>query len=217
MTGLSPAAFHARDGVGEWRVTSRGAEAVFRAVSLAHAARLVPLVVDHAVDAGVAPDLDVRPEAVAVRIPWVEGALPDGAPGFAAAISGAARDLGLTAAPHDIQVLDIFVAEHEDAPTRPFWRAALGYREEGEVDVVDPLRRNPQLAVNPIGNGKQGRGRTHLDLFLPADVARERVEAALAAGGRLVDDSHAPAFWTIASPDNHGVDIAAWVDTWDGS
>ncbi len=32
------------------------------------------------------------------------------------------------------------------------------------------------------------------------------------AGGRLADDSHAPQWWTFASPDNHGVDIAAWGD-----
>ncbi len=39
-----------------------------------------------------------------------------------------------------------------------------------------------------------------------------RVAAAIAAGGRVVDDSHAPGWWTLASPDNHGVDIAAWPD-----
>ena len=28
----------------------------------------------------------------------------------------------------------------------------------------------------------------------------------------LADDSHAPHWWTLASPENHGVDIAAWPD-----
>jgi len=57
-----------------------------------------------------------------------------------------------------------------------------------------------------------GRGRTHIDVSVPADQAEARVQAAVAAGGRLVDDSHAPWWWTLASPDNHGVDIAAWTD-----
>jgi 4a-hydroxytetrahydrobiopterin dehydratase len=48
---------------------------------------------------------------------------------------------------------------------------------------------------------------------VPADLAEARVAAALAAGGRLVDESRAPLWWTIASPDNHGIDIAAWTDT----
>ncbi len=36
--------------------------------------------------------------------------------------------------------------------------------------------------------------------------------AAVGAGGRIADDSHAPGWWTLASPDNHGIDIAAWPD-----
>jgi hypothetical protein len=36
--------------------------------------------------------------------------------------------------------------------------------------------------------------------------------AALEAGGRLADDTHVPHWWTLASPENHGVDIAAWPD-----
>ena len=55
-----------------------------------------------------------------------------------------------------------------------------------------------------------GRGRTHIDVSVPADQAEQRVKAAVAAGGRIVDDSGAPKWWTIASPDNHGVDIAGW-------
>jgi len=51
---------------------------------------------------------------------------------------------------------------------------------------------------------------------VPADQAEARVAAAVAAGGRLVDQSHAPYWWTLASPDNHGVDVAAWPDFEDG-
>jgi 4a-hydroxytetrahydrobiopterin dehydratase len=47
---------------------------------------------------------------------------------------------------------------------------------------------------------------------VPADQAEARVAAALEAGGRLADGSHAPHWWTLASPENHKVDIAAWPD-----
>jgi 4a-hydroxytetrahydrobiopterin dehydratase len=56
------------------------------------------------------------------------------------------------------------------------------------------------------------RGRTHIDVAVPADRAEGRVAEVLAAGGRLASDEHAPEWWTLASPDNHGVDIAAWGD-----
>jgi 4a-hydroxytetrahydrobiopterin dehydratase len=47
---------------------------------------------------------------------------------------------------------------------------------------------------------------------VPADQAEARVTAALEAGGRLADGTHAPQWWTLASLENHGVDIAAWPD-----
>jgi 4a-hydroxytetrahydrobiopterin dehydratase len=59
---------------------------------------------------------------------------------------------------------------------------------------------------------KPGRGRFHIDVSVPADQAEARVAAALAADGRIVDDSNAPYYWTLASPENHGVDIAAFPD-----
>lgn len=96
---------------------------------------------------------------------------------------------------------------------RPFFLAALGYEPLGDTDAVDPLRAGPPLAFNPITGDAAGCGRTHVDVFVPADQARARVDAALAAGGRLADDSYAPKWWSLASPDNHGVDIASWTDT----
>jgi hypothetical protein len=213
--GLSPARLHELLGDSDWRVTSRGAEALYRGVSLAEVAQLVPHVVAAAEASGVAPDVDLRPAAVAVRVGFAGDMLPAGVVQFARAVSAAAATL--RADPGAIQTVDIFVAQHEEADTRPFWAAVLGYVERGATDAVDPLGRGPGIAVNPIGNGKRGRGRTHIDVHMSAETARARVDAALAAGGRLVDDSYAPAWWTLASPENHGVDIATWVDTWDGS
>jgi len=57
-----------------------------------------------------------------------------------------------------------------------------------------------------------GRGRTHIDVAIPNHRAEARVASIQAAGGRLADDSHVPDRWTMASPDNHGVDLAAWGD-----
>lgn len=213
---ISAAVFHAAEGVADWRVTSTGPQAVFLADSLAHAARLVAPAVEAAEQHGVDPDIDVRPEAVVVRIPYRR---PDGihaaAPAFAAAVSRAAADLSLTPDPSRAQAVGIYVAQHSGADVRPFFLAALGYEEFGDTDAIDPLRCAPQLAFNPITGDKPLRGRTHLDVFVPADQAPARVEAALAAGGRMVDDAYAPMWWSLASPDNHGVDIASWTDTYD--
>lgn len=212
---ISPAEFHRAEGVVDWRVTGAGPHVVYRASSLAHAASLVAGVVAAAERFSILPDIDVRPEGVVVRIPnRGDDGIPSAATGFAATVSQAAADAHLTADPSLTQSVGIYVAQHSGADVRPFFLAALGYDELGDTDAVDPLRCGPQLAFNPITGDAAGRGRTHLDVFVPADQAQARVDAALAAGGRLVDDSHAPAWWSLASPENHGVDIASWTDTY---
>lgn len=211
---ITPAAFRRSPGVEEWRVTGAGPHAVFAAASLADAASLVAPIVAAAEQFDVLPDIDVRPEGVVVRLPnRGDDGIPAAAVGFAAAVSGAASERGLRADPSLAQTVGIYVAQHSQVDVRPFFLAALGYEELGETDAVDPLRSGPQLAFNPITGDAPSRGRTHLDVFVAADHARGRVDAALAAGGRLVDDTHAPDWWSLASPDNHGVDIAAWTDS----
>jgi 4a-hydroxytetrahydrobiopterin dehydratase len=164
----------------------------------------------------VAPDVDLRPEAVVVRVPY-RGAerIPAGAADFAAEVSAAAETLELSADPSLVQTVDLAVAQQSGTDTRPFWTAALGYEVSGDVDSIDPLRRGPQLSFQTIRQDRAGRGRTHVDVSVPADLARARVDAAIAAGGTIRDDSYAPAWWTLTSPDNHGIDIAAWTDTYE--
>ncbi|UYN83537.1 MAG: hypothetical protein KIT89_12790 [Microcella sp.] len=211
---FSAAEFHRASGVGDWRVTGAGPQAVFAAESLSHAAELLEPAISAAERFGVRPDFDVRPEAVVVKVPYRdEQGIPATTAHFAAAVSEAAARLGFTPEPSRVQSVGIYVAQHSQVDVRPFFTAALGYEPLGDTDAVDPLRGGPQLAFNPITGDTASRGRTHFDVFVPADQAQARVDAALAAGGRLVDDSHAPAWWTLASPDNHGVDIASWTDT----
>ena len=109
--------------------------------------------------------------------------------------------------------MGIAVAQDVDTDVGPFWVAALGYRSLGaNEDVVDPHRRHPHVSFQTLHPPKPRRGRIHIDVSVPAEEAEARVAAALAAGGRLADDTHAPHWWTLASPENHGVDIAAWQD-----
>ncbi len=213
---ISAAEFHRAQGVSDWRVTGTGPQTVFTATSLSHAADLIAPVVAAAERFGILPDVDLRPEAVVVRIAnRSEDGIPAAAVEFAAAVSLAAAELRLTPDSSLAQSIGIYVAQHSQADARPFFLAALGYEAFGDTDAVDPLRCGPQLAFNPITDDSPARGRTHFDVFVPADQAQARVAATLAAGGRLVDDSHAPAWWSLASPDSHGVDIASWTDTYD--
>ncbi|WP_318152694.1 alpha/beta fold hydrolase [Microbacterium helvum] len=213
---ISSKAFHAAEGVEDWRVLYGGAHAFFRTESLGDGARLVAEVVAIAEEQGHFPDVDLRPEGVFVKtFSHRSGSLSAADARLAAAVSAAARRLGLEPDPSVLRVLGIAVVQGPDAHVRPFWTAALGYEPMGADDAVDPLRRSPHLWFQTMEPPKSGRGRTHIDVSVPRDRVDAYVAAALEAGGRLADDSHAPEWWTLASPDNHGVDLAAWSDDTD--
>jgi len=211
-------AFHGADGVGDWRVLFSGAHAYFRVASFAEGARFVAAIAEVGEAVGHFPDVDLRPEGVTVRTCSGEyGALSERDVEVARGVSDAARAMGLEADPSQVQAVGIAVAQDTGSDVGPFWAAALGYRSLGaNEDVVDPHRRHPHVSFQPLHPPKPGRGRIHIDVSVPAEQAEARVAAALAAGGRLADESHAPHWWTLASPENHGVDIAAWPDVEDG-
>lgn len=207
-------AFHDADGVEDWRVLFSGAHAYFRVGSFAEAARFVAAIAGAAEAVGHFPDVDVRPEGVTVRTASGEyGALSERDVELARRISAEARKLGCVPDPTQVQVVGIAVAQDAGSDVGPFWAAALGYRSLGPgEDVVDRHRRNPYVSFQGIKPPRPGRGRTHIDVSVPQDQAEARVAAAIEAGGRIADDTHAPHWWTLASPENHKVDIAAWPD-----
>jgi 4a-hydroxytetrahydrobiopterin dehydratase len=52
----------------------------------------------------------------------------------------------------------------------------------------------------------------HIDVSVAREHAGRRLAAALAAGGRVIDDSQAPAAWIISDRAGNRVCIAAWPD-----
>lgn len=203
--------FHAHPGVQDWRVLFWGAHAYYTCDSLTHAASLATAVAEIAADVDHHPDLDLRPHGVTIRTASSpSGGLGPLDPELARRVSEAAHERGHRPDPSTLMITGIAVAQDRGADVRPFWAAVMGYELLDDADAVDPQRRNPHVWVHELTPPKPGRGRTHIDLSMPADHAAARVAAALAAGGRLVSESAEG--WTIASPDNHGVDIAIWPD-----
>jgi len=79
-----------------------------------------------------------------------------------------------------------------------FWRAVLGYREMGSEDLVDPYSRGPSFWFQEMDAARPQRNRIHIDISVPHDQAEARIAAAIAAGGHLVTDQNAPAWWVLA-------------------
>ncbi|HEY7705223.1 MAG TPA: VOC family protein [Acidimicrobiia bacterium] len=205
-------AFHDAGGVDDWRVLYWGAYAYYRTGSFAVGAKFIADLAEVAESVGHFPDIDLRPDGVTVRtFSRRDGSLSQLDVELARRVTALAGQHGLEADPSQVQMVGIAVAQDTGADVRPFWAAAFGYEHLDDADAIDPHRRNPHFWFHLLDPPKPGRGRVHVDVSLPADQAEARVAAALAAGGRLVD-SNAPEWWTLASPENHGVDIAAWPD-----
>jgi 4a-hydroxytetrahydrobiopterin dehydratase len=80
----------------------------------------------------------------------------------------------------------------------------------GEEDLLDPRGHGPSFWFQVMDEPRPQRNRVRVDVFVPHDQAEARVAAAIAAGGRLVTDEHAPSWWTLADPEGNEVDVASW-------
>jgi 4a-hydroxytetrahydrobiopterin dehydratase len=211
---ISPSQFHTSEGVEAWRVVGDGATTFFATSSYRDAARLVEAVAriegveDHA-------GIDVRRGGVTIRLLTKSTAgwgMSTTDVEIARAITQAARELGLTGDPSAVSSLLVVAGASDITAIMPFWRAALGYTprpDSPDEDLVDPGDRWPGFWFEQMKEPRgDGGGAIHVAVWLPPEQARARVDGALAAGGHLVRDRFAPAWWTLADAAGNEVDIS---------
>jgi 4a-hydroxytetrahydrobiopterin dehydratase len=210
---ISPQQFHASDGVEDWRVLFDGAKTYFVTGSFATGVKLVEVIGRLADAANHHPDVDLRYPGVLVGLFTHEvNEISDRDVALAQQISRAARELAIAADPSKVQTVQVSIDALNIPELQSFWGAVLGYDRFGDEDVVDPLSRGPWVTFQQMDATRPQRGRIHLDVSLPRDQAEARITAALAAGGHIVNDAHAPHWWTLADAEGNEVDIAPWQD-----
>jgi 4a-hydroxytetrahydrobiopterin dehydratase len=213
--GISASQFRGSDGVEDWRVLADGAHAFFRTESFSAGSRLVgaigelPDIDDHH------PDVDQRRDGVTVRLITISDdyfGMSRRDVDLAQRISALAREGGATADPSSVQAFLIIPGAPVTAEVMPFWEAVLGYRPRGDSpdeDLVDPRDRGPGFWFEQMDEPRPGgNGAIHVAVWVPGEQAEARVAAALAAGGHLVRDEFAPAWWTLADAAGNEVDVA---------
>jgi 4a-hydroxytetrahydrobiopterin dehydratase len=122
---------------------------------------------------------------------------------------------GIGESSRSVQGLEIAIDAMDAAAIRPFWKAALGYADEpGPPDpagaLADPLGQGPAIWFQQMDEPRPQRNRIHLDISVPHDEAEERMQAMLAAGGRVTYDAEAPAFWVLADAEGNEACITTW-------
>ena len=173
-------------------------------------AALVSRIAEAADEADHHPDVDLRYPHLTVTLKSHDvNAITSRDIRLARTISQLAADAGVNAAAHAPDVIELALDTPDLARVRPFWSAILGYRAEDD-QVVDRADRTPTVWFQDSDSEAPDRQRWHLDVSVPHDVASERIQAALDAGGTLVSDERAPAYWVLADPDGNQACICTW-------
>ncbi len=137
---------------------------------------------------------------------------------LARAITQIAADHELDADPASVSVIELGLDTAQSATIAPVWAALLtgnaeaqGHGSPGD-EIRDATGRVPNLWFGEADVREPSRQRFHLEIYVAREVAAQRVAAAVAAGGTVVDDSDAPSLTVVADQDgNTGVVCVAEV------
>ena len=193
------------EGLDDWRFFLKKLHARFRTGSFVKGLELVTRITEAAEAANHHPDVVLTYPQVDVDLTSHDvGGVTSRDLDLARAISAIAAELGAEPAPRDVSTLELALDVPDAAEVRDFWAAVLGYDQDGsEPEVWDSSGRNNTLwfQESPDATGEVQQ-RFHLDIVVPREVAEERLQAALDAGGTLVSTDAVPAYWVLA--DRHG-------------
>jgi len=198
-------------GLVEWRKLAQALHARYSVPDYVVAAAFLDRVAEVAEADAHHPDLKLTYGAIDVSLCthddgfWVTQKDID----MARKISEIAHEKGLAPEPGSVTQLEIALdTAHEDRIS-PFWSVLLTGSPDNKIydSIFDPTGRVPSLWFQRTDDHQVPRRRWHFDLWLAPDTADQRIAAAVAVGGSIVDDSEAPAFTVLADPDGNRVCI----------
>lgn len=120
-----------------------------------------------------------------------------------------ASEHALDADPAAITTIEIALDTAHASTIAPVWAALLTgsaeARGRGTIgdDVRDATGRVPNLWFQDTDEHETPRQRFHLDVWVAPEVAEQRIAAAVAAGGIVVDDRQAPSYTVVADQDGN--------------
>ena len=127
-------------------------------------------------------------------------------------ITEIAADLELSADPASVSQIELGLDTVRSAGIAPVWAALLTGSAEAQGrgspsdEIRDATGRVPNLWFGDADEHTATRQRFHIEIYVAPEVADQRIAAAIAAGGTIVDESNAPSLTVIADPDgNRGV------------
>jgi 4a-hydroxytetrahydrobiopterin dehydratase len=212
MSELGWRAFLAADGVDDWVVLHGGATAVFRIPSFCEAAQLAEAVAQLSGLEGSGTVLTIADGRLSVRLTRGVFRVEERHIAIARAVSALAQAHGAVADRTAAHEVSLAIAAKPEAVDVGFWRAVLGYTGLDDDNAIDPLSHGSTVWMQELDPAKPLRHAMHVDVSVAREHVEARLAAALAAGGRIVDDADAPVGWVLADRAGNRVCITAWPD-----
>jgi 4a-hydroxytetrahydrobiopterin dehydratase len=181
-----------------WRYTLSSLHAVYECESVSAALALIQAIGQAAETQDHHPDLDWRSRHVFLRSTThsERGQVTAKDIDLARAISAAASDVSAQARPELIRVLEIAIDTTDPAAISDTWATALGYRDRGTGDLIDPWSRLPTIWFQKTDTPDPSR--IHLDLTVEDSTADAVLADITAHGGRRIEDGFRPSFTVVA-------------------
>ena len=201
----------AAEGLTGWVYLLGGLQTRMRTGDFATGLRVVAAIGAAAEQMNHHPDLTLRYASVDVRLTShdVRGVTARDLR-LARAVEAVAGQAGVRLERAGVTRLELALDSPDREAVRPFWAAVLGRpMPDGGDDLIDPDGALPAVWFQPSGSDEP-RQRWHPDLWVDPAEVRPRIDAALAAGGTLVSDDEAPAFWVLADPEGNRVCLCTW-------
>ena len=159
------------------------------------------------------PDLDLRYSRIDVRLSSHDaGGITDRDVALARRIEDIAGAAGAELERAGLSRVELGLDSPDGHAIAPFWAAILDVDHvsgEGWDDVADKSGVQPLIWFQASGS-EEPRQRWHPDIWVEADEVQPRIDAAVAAGGRLVSDDRAPRFWVLADAEDNRVCLCTW-------
>ncbi|HSO70158.1 MAG TPA: VOC family protein [Arachnia sp.] len=164
------------------------------------------------------PEIDLRYSRVHLAVASHDaGGITERDVAFGSAVADLVAARGLEPVTSNLAEFEIAIDALDIPAVLPFWRAVTGYADDGPEALADPLLIGPPIWFQQMDEPRPQRNRIHIDLTLPHDEVRTRLDRALAAGGTLLSDAAAPSFWVLSDPEGNEVCLCTWQgrDEWD--
>ena len=188
-----------------WYLLQGAVHATYDAPDVPTAVELVRAAFEIAEELDHHPDVDLRWKKVRVRCSTHSaGGVTAKDVELAHRIAEAAQRLGAGVLTDPPQHHDIGIDTPDASRIAPFWAAVLGYSYQGDPDsLADPFEGRLSVWFQVTDGASTGRNRPHVDVSVVPEQAQQRIDAAIAGGGRLVTDEHAPKWWVLADADGN--------------